>query len=150
MWILGCVTVDSTPWDSYSSSKMLEKPMVLTRSKQSCLRQPQNFLQSFNIAACSRVIQTSISHKKTRASSSKDYLQSCCFAGDRTKLYGLSEEVLVLILEHLDARSLIRMSKTCRLFHRLCHSDVIWRHRCKVRGIVLLCCSSLKRHSPGC
>ncbi|XP_031562606.1 uncharacterized protein LOC116298338 [Actinia tenebrosa] len=44
----------------------------------------------------------------------------------------LSEEVLVLILEYLDFRSLITLSKTCRLFHRLCLSDLIWRHRCKV------------------
>lgn len=46
----------------------------------------------------------------------------------------LSEEVLVLILEYLDFRSLITLSKTCRLFHRLCLSDLIWRHRCKVRS----------------
>lgn len=120
--------------------------MVHTRSKQSCLRQPPNFIHSFNIAARSRVIQTSL-HKRTRASSSKDCRPSCCFAGDTTKLYGLSEEVLVLILEHLDARSLIRMSKTCRLFHRLCHSDVIWRHRCKVREYYVAVWTLLKRHS---
>lgn len=44
----------------------------------------------------------------------------------------LSEEVLVLILEYLDFRSLVMMGKTCRLFHRLCLSDLIWRHRCRV------------------
>lgn len=54
----------------------------------------------------------------------------------------LSEEVLVLILEYLDFKSLIILSKTCRLFHRLCLSDLIWRHRCKVRtrySQILLC-----------
>ena len=44
----------------------------------------------------------------------------------------LSEEVLVLILEYLDFRSLVMLGKTCRLFHRLCLSDLIWRHRCRV------------------
>lgn len=44
----------------------------------------------------------------------------------------LSEEVLVLILEYLDFRSLVMLGKTCRLFHRLCLSDLIWRHLCRV------------------
>ena len=44
----------------------------------------------------------------------------------------LSEEVLVLILEYLDYKSLVYLSKTCRLFHRLCLSNLIWRHRCRV------------------
>ena len=44
----------------------------------------------------------------------------------------LSEEVLVLILEYLDFRSLVMLGKTCRLFHRLCLSNLIWRHRCRV------------------
>lgn len=115
---------------------MLEKRIVPTRSKQSWLRQPANFTHSFNIPARPRVIQNSV-QKRTRAASSTECLRSCRFAGDITKLYELSVEVLVLILEHLDAKSLIRMSKTCRLFHRLCHSDIIWRHRCKVRDTFL-------------
>ena len=47
----------------------------------------------------------------------------------------LSEEVLVLILEYLDFRSLVMLGKTCRLLHRLCLSNLIWRHRCRVGGI---------------
>lgn len=47
----------------------------------------------------------------------------------------LSEEVLVLILEYLDFKSLVLLSKTCRLFHRLCLSNLIWRHRCRVSVI---------------
>ena len=47
----------------------------------------------------------------------------------------LSEEVLVLILEYLDCKTLIKLSKTCRLFHRLCLSNLIWRHRCRVGSI---------------
>lgn len=105
---------------------MLDKTNVQhTRSKQNCLRQP--FSHPFNI---SRVLpRTTTLNKRTRT---RNFSQNCCVNMGQSKLYTLSEEVLVLILEYLDARTLIRLSKTCRLFHRLCHSDVIWRHRCKV------------------
>lgn len=105
---------------------MLDKTIIHdTRTKQNCLRQP--FIHSFNIPRVLPRSTTLNKRTKTRATS-----QNCCIDTETSKLCTLSEEVLVLILEYLDARTLIRLSKTCRLFHRLCHSDVIWRHRCKV------------------
>ncbi|XP_032233478.1 uncharacterized protein LOC5508792 [Nematostella vectensis] len=56
---------------------------------------------------------------------------SCRIILPPSLLTHLSEEVLVVILEYLDFKTLITLSKTCRLFHRLCLSDLIWRHRCK-------------------
>ena len=106
---------------------MLDKTIVQdTRTKQNCLRQP--FIHSsFNIPRVLPRSTTLNKRTKTRVSP-----QNCCVDTETSKLCTLSEEVLVLILEYLDARTLIRLSKTSRLFHRLCHSDVIWRHRCKV------------------
>jgi len=49
------------------------------------------------------------------------------------ELTDLSEEVLIAILEHVSAPGLINMSKTSWLFHRICHTDTLWRHRCRVR-----------------
>ncbi|CAB3985212.1 oocyte-specific F-box [Paramuricea clavata] len=108
---------------------MLDKTIVQhTRTKQNCLRQP--FIHSFNIP---RVLpRTTTLNPLNKRTKMRDCSQNCCFIMEATKLYTLSEEVLVLILEYLDARTLIRLSKTSRLFHRLCHSDVIWRHRCKI------------------
>lgn len=115
---------------------MLDKAIVQhTRSKQGCVPQPSSFIHSF---VRSRVLprsSTTTLQKRTRLT--RDWHHTCCANVEASKLYTLSEEVLVLILEYLDARTLIRLSKTCRLFHRLCHSDVIWRRRCKV-GIIRL------------
>lgn len=44
----------------------------------------------------------------------------------------LSEEVLMVILENVSAPGLVNLSKTCTLFHRLCHTDTLWKHRAKV------------------
>ena len=51
----------------------------------------------------------------------------------KIELCDLSEEVLIAILEHVSAPGLINTSKTCSLFHRLCHTDSLWKHRCKVK-----------------
>lgn len=50
------------------------------------------------------------------------------------ELCDLSEEVLICILEKVTAPGLINLSKTNWLFHRLCHTDSLWKHRCKVRS----------------
>jgi hypothetical protein len=111
---------------------MLDKTIVQhTRPKQNCIRQP--FIHSFNIP---RVLpRTTTLNPLNKRTKMRDCSQNCCFIMEATKLYTLSEEVLVLILEYLDARTLIQLSKTSHLFRRLCHSDVIWRHRCKVGNI---------------
>ncbi|XP_057293400.1 uncharacterized protein LOC130622024 [Hydractinia symbiolongicarpus] len=50
----------------------------------------------------------------------------------KIELSELSEEVLMAILEHVPAPGLVNMSKTCWLFNRLCHTDSLWKHRCKI------------------
>lgn len=49
----------------------------------------------------------------------------------KIELCDLSEEVLIAILEHVSAPGLVNTSKTCWLFHRVCHTDSLWKHRCK-------------------
>lgn len=51
---------------------------------------------------------------------------------NKIELCDLSEEVLILILENVSSPGLINMSKTSWLFHRLCKTDTLWKHRCKV------------------
>lgn len=112
---------------------MLDKTIVQhTRSKQGCIPPPSSFIHSF---IRSRVLPRSSTTTLQKRTRTRDWPHNCCANVEASKLYTLSEEVLVLILEYLDARTLIRLSKTCRLFHRLCHSDVIWRRRCKVGNI---------------
>lgn len=112
---------------------MLDKTIVQhTRSKQGCIPQPSSFIHSLIRSRVLPRSSTTTLQKRTRI---RDWPHNCCANVEASKLYTLSEEVLVLILEYLDARTLIRLSKTCRLFHRLCHSDVIWRRRCKVGNI---------------
>lgn len=50
----------------------------------------------------------------------------------------LSEEVLMVILENVSAPGLVNLSKTCTLFHRLCHTDTLWKHRAKVSVKIFL------------
>jgi len=51
---------------------------------------------------------------------------------NKIELCDLSEEVLILILENVSSPGLINMSKTSWLFHRLCKTDTLWKHRCKI------------------
>lgn len=104
--------------------------LQLRNSVQTCGRQTLNHL--YNIQRTPRQSTTTL-NKKRRV---LDFSQ-CILNGESSKLHQLSDEVLVYILEYLDARTLVRLSKSCRLFHRLCHSDVVWRHRCKVKAFVL-------------
>lgn len=58
------------------------------------------------------------------------------------ELSDLSEEVLIAILEHVSAPGLVSMSKTSWLFHRICHTDTLWKHRCRVKTIFYFTFSS--------
>jgi len=84
----------------------------------------------------SRRTRSSTSYKRrTYAKSRKKKSNTTKEVAKKTKepsveLSDLSEEVLVMILEHVSAPGLVNMSKTCWLFHRLCLTDTIWKHRC--------------------
>ncbi|XP_066928351.1 uncharacterized protein [Clytia hemisphaerica] len=68
------------------------------------------------------------SRRKIRNNKKKKYTVN----ESRIELTDLSEEVLIAILEHVPATGLVSMSKTSWLFHRICHTDTLWKHRCKI------------------
>ncbi|XP_065656757.1 uncharacterized protein LOC136082122 [Hydra vulgaris] len=47
-------------------------------------------------------------------------------------LGNLSEDVLIIIFKHVSAFGLINTSKTCWFFHRVCYTELLWQHRCKI------------------
>lgn len=39
----------------------------------------------------------------------------------------LPDEMLMLVLEHVDAKSLLRLGSTCKFLFAFCHSDELWK-----------------------
>jgi hypothetical protein len=44
----------------------------------------------------------------------------------------LSEEVIIMILEHCTAPGLVNFGKTNSMFRRICMTDTLWKHRSKL------------------
>lgn len=70
--------------------------------------------------------------KKVRSNKRRKCNTSSNNTNNRIELSDLSEEVLIAILEHVSAPGLVSVSKTSWLFHRICHTDTLWKHRCRV------------------
>lgn len=116
------------------------KRSCVTRSMTASLNEKKSSLSEIPLTKIVKRERTKRSRCNSTNSRKKSKIKKkkTCNSNNEQKieLSELSEEVLIAILEHVSAPGLINMSKTSWLFHRLCHTDTLWRHRCKV-------CSSL-------
>lgn len=110
----------------------------VTRSMTASLNEKKMALETTNL--CNKPLKrertkrsrcnSTMTRKKFRSKKRKS--NSTCSSYPQIELSDLSEEVLIAILEHVSAPGLVNISKTSWLFHRICHTDALWKHRCKV------------------
>lgn len=111
------------------------KRSCVTRSMTASLNEKKNSMSEIpttKIVKRERTKRSRCNSTNSRRKSKIKKKKSCCSNEQNIELSDLSEEVLIAILEHVTAPGLVNMSKTSWLFHRLCHTDTLWRHRCKV------------------
>ena len=108
------------------------KRSCVTRSMTASLNEKKMLVESSRTRQREKPKRTRYSGYSKRKYKQKRKKSSSALVEPEIELCDLSEEVLIAILENVSAPGLINMSKTSWLFHRLCHTDTLWRHRAKV------------------
>ena len=108
------------------------KRSCITRSMTASLNEKRMLLESNKIRQRERPKRTRNGSYTKRKAKQRRKKTVFVVTEPQIELCDLSEEVLIVILENVSAPGLINMSKTSWLFYRLCHTDTLWKHRCKV------------------